>query len=510
MQGEGELLADQPLWEKLIKKWFWLYLFSFLIAPAGYIIKVLISNSVSVADVGVLYSIVGFITLLSTYNDLGLTESLQYFLPRYWLKKQYNYIKTSLYLSFFAQFSTGLLIVLILWFGAPWLAEHYFHSPNAEIILRYFCFYFLGINLFQILQSVFVAFQNTFAFQFVDFVRMWSIVGFTLFFFLTWRQSIERYSLNRVLGLAVGILIGGLLFRKHYKTKLLKGHFVREKPMLKTYVKYALRCFVGLNAWVLFWQIIQQFTILLLGAEQAGYYSNFLSLFGMTSTIIGPILGLIFPLVSELITKQDHTKLNHLYKFFYTYFSVFVLLICGFLIALGPEIALVLFGEKFLFSGILLQRWSIASLLTLFVGFNFSVLAGMGKIKERVKMLLIASVVVVIVSWIGMTTIDIYGALLALWIWYLVVTVLSFRLIYQHNPFTIDWMFIIKNIIIILILWIGLWYIKSDVFIWDDSMRYRNLWILVGLWLVSFWLFIARNWKRAMALKDEVMKLRGK
>jgi hypothetical protein len=48
---EIDLLPDQPLGEKLIKKGFWLYLFSFLIAPAGYVIKVIISNSVSVADV---------------------------------------------------------------------------------------------------------------------------------------------------------------------------------------------------------------------------------------------------------------------------------------------------------------------------------------------------------------------------------------------------------------------------------------------------------------------------
>jgi hypothetical protein len=73
------LLADQPLWEKLIKKGFWFYFFSFLIAPAGYIIKVLISNSVSVADVGVLYSIVCLITFLNVYNDLGLLKVFNIF-----------------------------------------------------------------------------------------------------------------------------------------------------------------------------------------------------------------------------------------------------------------------------------------------------------------------------------------------------------------------------------------------------------------------------------------------
>ncbi len=148
---------------------------------------------------GVLYSVVGLISLLSIYNDLGLTESLQYFIPRYWIKKQYNYIKTSIYLSLFIQISTGILLALILWIAAPRLATHYFHSPEAVSILKYFCFYFLGINLFQVLQSIFYSFQNTFAYQFVDFVRMWSILGFTVLFWLGNKVSIQRYSLSWIL-----------------------------------------------------------------------------------------------------------------------------------------------------------------------------------------------------------------------------------------------------------------------------------------------------------------------
>ena len=73
-----ELLPDQTLGEKLIKKWFWLYFFV-SDRTTGYIIKVIISNTVSIADVGVLYSIIWLITIINVYNDLGLTESLQYF-----------------------------------------------------------------------------------------------------------------------------------------------------------------------------------------------------------------------------------------------------------------------------------------------------------------------------------------------------------------------------------------------------------------------------------------------
>lgn len=162
MQDTDWLLADQQLWEKLIKKWFWLYIFAYLIAPASYITRMLVSNSLTVEEVWVLYSIVSLITLINVYNDLGLTESLMYFLPISWIKKQYDYAKTSIVIWLVVQISTALLISIGLRFGAPWLSEHYFHHPSATTILRYFCLYFVGINLFQTLQTIYIAFQDTF------------------------------------------------------------------------------------------------------------------------------------------------------------------------------------------------------------------------------------------------------------------------------------------------------------------------------------------------------------
>lgn len=79
--------------------------------------------------------------------------------------------------------------------------------------------------------------------------------------------------------------------------------------MLKEYTQYALWAFIGANVANLFGQIIQQMVIYFLGAEAAGYYANFLSLFYIGNILISPIMGLIFPMVSELIEKKDQKKL---------------------------------------------------------------------------------------------------------------------------------------------------------------------------------------------------------
>lgn len=111
MEGDT-LLQDQPLGQKLIKKGFWLYFFMLLTAPVGYIIKVLVSNTLSVEDVGIFYSVFGLMMLFSSYHDLGLTEALQYYLPKYWIHKEYDKYKTILYITILAQIITGVVVSL--------------------------------------------------------------------------------------------------------------------------------------------------------------------------------------------------------------------------------------------------------------------------------------------------------------------------------------------------------------------------------------------------------------
>ena len=45
------LNSEETLAQKFVKKGFWLYLFTFLIGPIGYLIKIIISNDLSVAEV---------------------------------------------------------------------------------------------------------------------------------------------------------------------------------------------------------------------------------------------------------------------------------------------------------------------------------------------------------------------------------------------------------------------------------------------------------------------------
>ncbi len=498
-----DLLQDETLSQKLIKKGFWLYLFSYLVAPAGYLVRLLISNSpeVSVEDVGVLYSIISLVTFLNVYNDLGLTESLQYFLPKFWIRKEYNHIKTSIWLSLGTQILTSLFIVWGLLLGNERLANNYFHSEQAETILQYFCIYFLGINLFQTLQSIFIAFQKTFEYQVIDFVKMRSIVWFTAFCFFSGRQSIERYSLNWLIGLWIWLVLGSVIYFRKYRAPLMQGKFERDKPMLRDYSRYALWAFIWANVGNLFGQIIQQMVIYFLGAEAAGYYANFLSLFLIGNMLFAPIMTLLFPLVSELIEKKDKQKVWILCSFFYSYLSIGILIFSAFMMLFSKEITTLLFGEKFLASGNLLWWFSLFQIFGICAGFNFSLLAGLGK--NFVKVISRwSSVVVVILLWLYW--LKIYWMRFAGLIYILgnlILWLSSWYFVLQEIKLHLDLKFITINIFALTLLIWGIYWIKIS-FWWTDIVSM----VCSGLLICSISYLINRG--KIWHLYHEIIKLR--
>jgi hypothetical protein len=75
---------------------------------------------------------------------------------------------------------TGGTIAAFFFFGAEWMSQNYFKTDAAIHTLKVFALFFLGINIFQIISTFFIAIQNTFYNKLIDFVRMSFILLFVL------------------------------------------------------------------------------------------------------------------------------------------------------------------------------------------------------------------------------------------------------------------------------------------------------------------------------------------
>ena len=175
--------------------------------------------------------------------------------------------------------------------------------------------------------------------------------------------------------------------------------------------------------------------------------------------------------------------------------------------ALWPELALILFGQKFILSGELMILGGFLPCLAYLLDSTFqSWLVCENQRQSQILFYSILLVTALSITW--MFTIWLYGAVIALWLAYLFLFVLSFRLIYKDIKFKIDWNFVIRNLIIISILAIITWMIKDKIFIFDDLLRLKNLWKILGLAGIVAVLFLWFNGKRVLMLKDELIKMK--
>ena len=281
-----------------------------------------------------------------------------------------------------------------------------------------------------------------------------------------------------------------------------------DSVMLQKYSKYALRAFIWSWIWSLFGQIIQQMVLYFLWAENAWYYSNFLSLFYIWTTLIGPIMWLIFPIVSELIEKKDEHKLSLLYSFFYNYFSILILSFATLFIVLGPEICISLFWKQYLTSWILLQHAGVFLLFSLLASFNYSVLAWMWKVRERVYITWIACVLTIIVTIIWIKLWGIYWAWIAFGLSNVFTWWLSLYLLKKQNfTLTVNWKFAIKNLLLFVILWLII-YLWKDYIIDVDWNRWYIIIDLVIISLLFYWVIAICNLGIVKKLKKEISNLR--
>lgn len=423
-----DVIPDEPLKNKLIRNGFWLYFFQFIVAPAGYLIKMMISRELSVEDIWLFYSILSFITIIATYNDLWLTEALQYYIPHYFIDKEFAKAKTIIVFTWIIQLISWVLISWWLYFWSDRISEHYFQNSEASLILKYFSLYFIIINLFQVILSLFVAVQNIKRQQSIDAIRIRSVV------ILTWASvylgilDIITFSQWRLIGVCIAFIISWIGFRKNFMRLFKNYDLLWDKQLIKQQWTYWLRILIWTGASTLLGQINQQLALYLFWAQAAWYRTNYLSFYTIVTIVTWPIISYLFPLLNELYKRNEVTKIKLLYSYLFIWVIIFGIIwgICWYYYS--EDIAILLFWESFRQSWILFAQYAPFIITLPLIGIFFQDIASRGMVRQRVFALvlwlianIISSVVLSKYMWLAWL---VYGQLIGnivlviIW-WYL-------------------------------------------------------------------------------------------
>ena len=494
--------------EQFIKKWFWLYLFSFIVAPLWYLVKIIISWDLSVEEIGIIYWVMSLMTLVWSFNDFWLTESLNKFIPQYVTEKRYDKVKSILMYAFLMQMGTWIIVFTLFFIWAEYLSLHYFKDAASLEVIQVFALFFLWINIFQIQSTLFQAAQDTFANKLWEFVRMIFVVWYTLLMFSIDAGNILSYSYAWLVWLGVGIVFNIFYFYKYYYTKYLKSEkIIYDKNLFVFILKYAFLVFLWSQASTLLSQVDMQMIIYMLWNRDAWYYTNYLSIISIPFMIIGPIFALMFPIFSEMFAKWQNDKIKMVKEMFSTTFLSFSIVFSFLFFVFWPQIAYILFGEKFVMSGIILQ-WSILFLSFLFLlQINFNIFAAIGQITTRLYIILFWLLVNIITNIIFINLYGVAWAALATGIGWIVIWGLSEYFLKDYY-INYKWKYLFKNIWVFALISYGLWIFIVPLF--AELSRWIAFWLLAAISLLYFAVYGIVNKKDFEYFIGEVKKLRNK
>lgn len=478
------LNSEESLSEKFIKRGFWLYLFSFVVWPIWYIVKIILSNDLSVEEIWILYWIVSLVLLLSTYHDLWLTEALNFFLPKYIVEKDYNKFKSVLAYSLIAQIPTSLLIWIILFFSSDYLSVHYFKAwkiaLETQYSLKVFCLFFIWMNLYSIVNTVFWATQNTKFQKWTEFIRMVAILAFTCGFWFFWTWSLINYSWTWILWLLFWIWFSYVLFYKKYYIPYLKdAKVIFQKKLFFEIFSYALWVLLAANVSTILSQVDMQLIIYILWPRDAWYYTNYLSIIWIPFLIITPLISFLFPVISELNSNWNTSKISFIRSIFYKYFSLAAITASVFMFIFSKQLAFVFFWEKFISSWVILQFSILFIIFNFLLSINFQILAWIWRIRERVKILAVWLLFNIPLNLILIKWLWVNWSSLAVWLSWIPMVYLSNKAI-SNFKIQFDYKFLFKNTILVLIINLLIYQFIIPYF-WFNN-RLNNLIFILLIW----------------------------
>ncbi|EKD29896.1 MAG: hypothetical protein ACD_78C00222G0001 [uncultured bacterium (gcode 4)] len=248
-----------------------------------------------------------------------------------------------------------------------------------------------------------------------------------------------------------------------------------------------------------------QLIIYLLGPRDAGYYTNYLSIIGIPFVIITPIIGFLFPVISELHSKGDEHKISTIKTLFYKYFSVLGVITSMFMLVFWREVATILFGDKFHMSGVILQYSALFIVCNFLLQINFQILAGIGRIQERVKILAIGLPINIILNLILIHFMWVAGSALAVGLSWVPIWYLSNRATRMYsNGFDVG--FFTKNLLLTVIIGGAFWYLVTPLFV--GISRTYGLGLVGIIAMVTIIPFILINKPELQLFVGELKKLK--
>ncbi len=384
--------GSDKLYKNFAKNSFYIYLLTYITAPFGYFIRILYTKNFSLSEFGMFYSIIGFYSILSILCDIGFSNTFSYFGPKFYEKKEYSKLKSLLYYSVIIQIISSLIFGILIFVFSGYIAKYYFKDLASVKMLYVLAVYFLFLNVSKPFHNFFLVKLNMFLN--LLYTLLYLVLIFALsFFYIYFFDGTSIYIIGVIWGIVFAFmtLLYIFLIFFSFSEVFAKGTFFFEKSFFNQIFNYAFYSALSIGAILFLQKIDTQVITFFLGFEDVGLYEISMSIANVIVVLFAPIQRLIFPLTSKLF-ESCKNELENIVSNVYSFLFYVTLPCVVFFSIFAKDIVAVLYDPKYFHSTLLIAILSSSALIQVFFNMNYSVLAGLNKIKERNIVLILGGI----------------------------------------------------------------------------------------------------------------------
>ncbi|MBR9703237.1 flippase [Candidatus Woesearchaeota archaeon] len=345
----------------------------------GYLLRLLLADKLTVAEYGLVFSVMAFFGLISIFRGFGLSGALVKYVSEALAKKKYSKIKEYLAWTGWIIFLTDVFIVIVGFLLADWLGAVYFKNDSAALLVRIFAITLIFQSLTIVTKSSLQAYQRMGLSSLFEILR--SLFLFVATAILLWAgygvagvmyaYLVAFFALSIIFMFIMGRVLKKPLSTKTKLTKIgIKKLFRFGLPMM----------FAGMASLIL--SFSDTFLLTLLSTlEEVGLYqvaqptANLLLFIPVVLSIV------MFPIIAELWAKKKKGLIEAAAADLYAYaFLAMCPLIIGF-VAFRKIIINLLFGAKYLAGSDILLVLAFSVFFLVLNAINTALISGIGKPK---------------------------------------------------------------------------------------------------------------------------------
>lgn len=408
----------------------------------GYITRIILARSLSVADYGLIYSILSFVALFTIFRDLSLNTSLLKFLPEYLIKNKFDVFRQVIRYVIKIQILIAFIIVFIIIFFAHSLSISYFKNEAAYLPLIFISLSFLISTFLSTFQTVLQTNKRILYYALSEPARIILVLFFVVILLPLGIVSVGYAYLF------ASIILVLILFFIIKKTMPFFGPVSKDSKNTKNVFNFGIALFIGSVSGTVINYADTLIITALKNLNDVGLYQAALPVSQLLWFFVGSTIPIIIPTISELIAKNENNAIKNGIEIL---IKTIGLITAGFVvifITLPDRIISISFGAKYLDAALALQILAIGAVFYAAYTILSNTLIGLGKAKIFTKIFVTISLINLILDFIMIYFFSIIGAAVTNVVTYVIGSIICYFYVSKEIKINFNFLYGLKLILI--------------------------------------------------------------